>query len=225
MQRSALAVLLLSAAVVCSSPGRAETFTQMLSDATWPNGATGIGDGNFESDGAGPAPFDTLIGDKTNGPDPSISFSFSDYGGPISSTISSASLEIGLYDGASPTPASEVAFFTLNGVSIAAQLTALLVATPPVRNGEIYYTVDLPSTVFDALSTGTANFALGFTGQGEGLLGPSAYIAFGLDFATLTVTTSAAVPEPSSWAMLTLGFASLGFAGYRVSNKKVPLPA
>ena len=34
-----------------------------------------------------------------------------------------------------------------------------------------------------------------------------------LFFAELTV------PEPSTWAMMILGFASLGFAGYRVSRK------
>jgi hypothetical protein len=28
-------------------------------------------------------------------------------------------------------------------------------------------------------------------------------------------TVSAAVPEPSTWAMLLLGFAGLGYAGYR----------
>jgi hypothetical protein len=36
-------------------------------------------------------------------------------------------------------------------------------------------------------------------------------------FITLTVTT--AVPELSTWAMLLLGFAGLGFAGYRKSRK------
>jgi hypothetical protein len=36
-------------------------------------------------------------------------------------------------------------------------------------------------------------------------------------FITLTVTT--AVPELSTWAMLLLGFAGLGFAGYRTSRK------
>ena len=38
---------------------------------------------------------------------------------------------------------------------------------------------------------------------------------------TLTVT---AVPELSTWAMLLLGFAGLGFAGYRGSRKTVALP-
>ncbi|MGP7985334.1 PEPxxWA-CTERM sorting domain-containing protein [Rhodoblastus sp.] len=31
------------------------------------------------------------------------------------------------------------------------------------------------------------------------------------------VTVSSAVPEPATWAMMLLGFAGLGFAGYRRS--------
>ena len=68
---------------------------------TTTNGET-VGTGTFASNPSGdPAPFDRLIGDKTNGPNPSTSFTFSGYGGPIASPISSATLEFGLYDGAS----------------------------------------------------------------------------------------------------------------------------
>ena len=38
----------------------------------------------------------------------------------------------------------------------------------------------------------------------------------------LTIT---AVPEPATWAMMLLGFAGLGFAGYRGSRKHEALPA
>ncbi len=34
-----------------------------------------------------------------------------------------------------------------------------------------------------------------------------------------TLTTSTAVPEPSTWVMLTLGFAGLGYAVIRRSSK------
>jgi hypothetical protein len=34
-----------------------------------------------------------------------------------------------------------------------------------------------------------------------------------------------AVPEPSTWAMMVLGFAGLGFAGYRASRKAVSIAA
>jgi len=33
--------------------------------------------------------------------------------------------------------------------------------------------------------------------------------------------TVSGVPEPSTWAMMALGFAGLGFAGYRTSRKRV----
>src|SRR5206468_1357574 len=89
--------------------------------------------------------FDRLIGDKTNGPNPSTSFTFASYGGPIASPISSATLEFGLYDGASPSPSTEVQFFTLNGSDNASVLTAALVADPATRSVETYYTLNLPS--------------------------------------------------------------------------------
>ena len=33
----------------------------------------------------------------------------------------------------------------------------------------------------------------------------------------------AAIPEPSTWAMMLLGFAGLGFAGYRKTRKAVSI--
>jgi PEP-CTERM motif len=43
----------------------------------------------------------------------------------------------------------------------------------------------------------------------------------------IDVTTGSvgAVPEPSTWAMMILGFAGLGFAGYRKSRKAVAIAA
>jgi hypothetical protein len=35
---------------------------------------------------------------------------------------------------------------------------------------------------------------------------------------------SAAVPEPATWAMMALGFAGLGFLGWRGSRRAVVLP-
>jgi len=39
------------------------------------------------------------------------------------------------------------------------------------------------------------------------------------DFAIGAVSLETAVPEPSTWAMMLLGFAGLGFAGYRASRR------
>jgi hypothetical protein len=42
---------------------------------------------------------------------------------------------------------------------------------------------------------------------------------------TLTVLSETAVPEPSTWAMMLLGFAGLGFAGYRQRRRAKLLAA
>ena len=46
------------------------------------------------------------------------------------------------------------------------------------------------------------------------LLGPNGTGEVGGMIET-TITQHSAVPEPSTWAMLLIGFAGLGFAGYR----------
>jgi hypothetical protein len=121
------------ALAVTASLSQAATITQMLGTANYTNGET-VGTGTFASNPSGdPAPFDRLIGDKTNGPNPSTSFTFSAYGGPIAAPISSATIEFGLYDAASPSPSTEVQFFTLNGTDNASVLTAALVADPATR--------------------------------------------------------------------------------------------
>jgi hypothetical protein len=43
---------------------------------------------------------------------------------------------------------------------------------------------------------------------------------FGFDFAV-----GGAVPEPSTWAMMLVGFAGLGFAGYRRARRAMSAPA
>jgi hypothetical protein len=50
------------------------------------------------------------------------------------------------------------------------------------------------------------------TGNGYGELGSD--VAFGVGTFTLT----AAVPEPSTWAMMLLGFCGLGFMAFRRKN-------
>ena len=39
------------------------------------------------------------------------------------------------------------------------------------------------------------------------------------------VITTAAVPEPSTWAMMLAGFAALGWAGYRAGRKRISFVA
>jgi PEP-CTERM motif len=51
----------------------------------------------------------------------------------------------------------------------------------------------------------------GYTLVADGSYNPG---GFGFDLAI-----GGAVPEPSTWAMMLLGFAGLGYAGYRSSQK------
>jgi hypothetical protein len=48
---------------------------------------------------------------------------------------------------------------------------------------------------------------------------PASYVFDDLTVSGISKGTSSAAPEPSTWAMLLIGFAGLGFAGYRASRK------
>ncbi len=51
--------------------------------------------------------------------------------------------------------------------------------------------------------------------------GAAQYASGSINIATLTVSV---VPEPSTWAMMLIGFAGLGFAGYRTSRRTPAIP-
>jgi hypothetical protein len=75
---------------------------------------------------------------------------------------------------------------------------ALAIAAPPGYN-------DTYSQTFATTPGTTYTYSFTFfdpVGQDGGLSG-------------LLVTTTASIPEPWTWAMMLLGFAGLGFAGYR----------
>jgi hypothetical protein len=73
-------------------------------------------------------------------------------------------------------------------------------------------------------SRGIGGFS--FTGLPEGPHGINQILG-NVSIANLSVTVSSTapepVPEPSTWAMLTLGFAGLGFAGYRTSGRVISI--
>jgi hypothetical protein len=68
-------------------------------------------------------------------------------------------------------------------------------------------------TVVDLFNNGVGAFS-GIDYGGFGVVVANADVA--LDYVSAGVTAS--TPEPSTWAMMILGFAGLGFAGYRKSR-------
>ncbi len=79
------------------------------------------------------------------------------------------------------------------------------------------YTVTTQGQVLVA-GNGTANLTI------DPFLEIDPNFAFDQDFALdFSPGLFPAVPEPSTWAMMLLGFAGLGFAGYRASRKRAAL--
>jgi uncharacterized membrane protein len=56
---------------------------------------------------------------------------------------------------------------------------------------------------------------------------PGSYYSYadGINDAGMIVGASGFLPEPSTWAMMLLGFAGLGYAGYRARAGRATLPA
>jgi hypothetical protein len=89
--------------------------------------------------------------------------------------------------------------------------------TTPVANYAAHGFTGWMTQSFTYMATSSSE-VLSFLAQG----GPNGLPPVGLlDGVSLT-----AVPEPATWAMLVLGFAGLGFAGYRRAKKNAAaLPA
>jgi hypothetical protein len=92
-------------------------------------------------------------------------------------------------------------FATLNGSAISNVFSA-----DSLTNGWVYY-----STTFVPTAASSYDFALDFKGDGD------TAADFVIDNVSIqdNVSLTTAIPEPSTWVMLILGFAGLGFAGYR----------
>jgi PEP-CTERM motif-containing protein len=73
-----------------------------------------------------------------------------------------------------------------------------------------------------ALGAGTHEFAFHFS-RGETGFGRAPY--FGIDGVNLVQQQVSPVPEPSTWAMMLLGFAGVGFMAYRRKSKPASLAA
>lgn len=168
-------------------------------------------------------PFDVLLGVDSQ---QNFSAAWSHNYGALSGSVSSAFLEIGIWDIDSAAAGNQVGLLTLNGID----LTALLNADVESRayGTGIYgiYTIQLPDTVYAALLGGTSNFLLNLQGPGINALGGTNFNAAILDFARLTINTATTVPgpdpipEPASWAMMIAGF---GLSGTALRRRRLRL--
>ncbi len=83
-----------------------------------------------------------------------------------------------------------------------------------IRDEVVSYSLILPVPL-NGLDLSTVNFG-GAAAAGGGVFFP--YDGASVGYWNLTLYNSTAIPEPATWAMLMLGFAGLGFAGYRGSR-------
>ncbi len=186
--------------------------------AGFADGSTNARVGTWNADTAGnTAPFNGFIGSDTTA---NFSASWTFNYGAIADSITGATLELGIYDLDSAAALDEVASY-IEGTT---DLTALLNAASNARNGGTgtknneydILTINLPSTTFGDLATGTAHVSLDLQGPGLGVLGTTSFNGAGIDFSTLTISTQAVTvtPEPGTLLLLGGGLAAL-IAGRR----------
>ncbi len=134
------------------------------------------------------------------------------YGGTGFATYSVASFNLGGLD------------FTLSPGVTAFSIDALELPTPANETLDVYSsaptstsTTFLGAFALFAPSTGAGAF-FGLTSSDGDVIGSVDLIS--PEFPAVDqVQIGSAVPEPSTWAMMLLGFAGLGFAGYRTSRR------
>jgi len=104
---------------------------------------------------------------------------------------------------------------------------------PPVLASDSFFNVSVGAQGVTLLGTLTSEtsyseYAFNFVGTGSDTLTLSAqqeYCCWIADNFSITGTPVSAVPEPSTWAMLLLGFGGIGFVAYRRKSKPVLMAA
>jgi hypothetical protein len=207
---------MLAAVLAYSAPAQATTISQTLGGIDFANGQT-VAAGTFNTVSASqPAPFNAFIGSDVVGPNFSATWTFS-YG--TTDTISGATLEIGLLDGDSAAPGSQVASYSIGGIDLTSLLNTAMEATPGANSVEVYYTITLPSSTFSILASGSPTVSLMLQGPGLGVLGTTPFNGAALDFSTITIDTVTATPLPAALPLFATGLGALGLLGWRRKRK------
>lgn len=196
----------------------ASIITQTLgSSAGFADGSTNARAGTWiTATAANASPFSGYNGSDGVGPDFSASWQFNYT--PISQTIVSATLSIGIYDIDSAASGNQVASYT-EGPGGVNNLTSLLNAVSEALNGNTgavnneydILTITLPSTTYADLALGSPTISLALQAPGLGAL-PTTFNGAGIDFSTITITTQATpppTPEPATWALLLAGLGGI----------------
>jgi hypothetical protein len=141
------------------------------------------------------------------------------------------------------TLSGEVVVNSATGVVVSADVTATgflpsmgpftapqaLHTTLGLTDLEIDTAPSFTSAVALIFSTPTAGSLIGFTGGSLSSITrvrtQDGDLGWFLDSGSLTETAGSPIPESSTWAMMLLGFAGLGYAGYRASRKSAALAA
>jgi Protein of unknown function (DUF642)/PEP-CTERM motif len=154
----------------------------------------------------------------------------------------------GLYGGLDPSPGNPSAFFLdLTGVTDHPPFDSVSQTIATTAGAHYQLTFDLGSAIqwgiqdgvtasagstsgtFISTNPGTSNNfwdsseTLNFVASGPSTLitlaGSTGFSYIGVDNVSVVETSPGGVPEPSTWAMMLVGFAGLGYAGYRRARK------
>jgi hypothetical protein len=122
---------------------------------------------------------------------------------------------------------------TISATSYSANGTLSYNNVPPNDLGSVSYTsnqlssnsVDVTSLLQSQATANATWFGLFLVPTTDSNQWTYTYSGFGdnSDSADVRLTVVYGVPEPSTWAMMLVGFVGLGFAGYRVSRKALSL--
>jgi hypothetical protein len=105
----------------------------------------------------------------------------------------------------------------VNEFLLVSNVTACFVAGGPCTETPVVFNdgPSPPEIDFSLENAAETGLTVGFAPADFGAVGT--YQSVDHD-GTITMTVTAAAPEPSTWAMLLIGFSGLGFAGYRKAS-------